>query len=91
MTRRGDTGAARCQCSNEKSTSREAMLRRASLSVPTTSGGGPQAAALQPKGAAALQPKLNGVDACSITIGCRSRCSRAPERVIKPKMRGAER
>uniref|UniRef100_A0A0D3GGV4 Uncharacterized protein n=1 Tax=Oryza barthii TaxID=65489 RepID=A0A0D3GGV4_9ORYZ len=49
VTRRGDTDAARCRCSGENSTSREAMLRRAPLSVLTTSRGGPRASALWPE------------------------------------------
>uniref|UniRef100_A0A0E0RB40 Uncharacterized protein n=1 Tax=Oryza rufipogon TaxID=4529 RepID=A0A0E0RB40_ORYRU len=36
-------------------------------------------------------PKLDGVDAYSMTIGCRSRCSWALKRVIKPNMREVER
>uniref|UniRef100_A0A0D9YGN2 Uncharacterized protein n=1 Tax=Oryza glumipatula TaxID=40148 RepID=A0A0D9YGN2_9ORYZ len=52
---------------------------------------GPQAAALRPEGGERSgTPKLDGVDACSMTIGCRSRCSRALERVIKLNMREAE-
>uniref|UniRef100_A0A0E0HP13 Uncharacterized protein n=1 Tax=Oryza nivara TaxID=4536 RepID=A0A0E0HP13_ORYNI len=44
-----------------------------------------------PMGRRSGNPKLGGVDACSMTIGYRSRCSRALERVIKPKMPEAER
>uniref|UniRef100_A0A0E0DGI4 Uncharacterized protein n=1 Tax=Oryza meridionalis TaxID=40149 RepID=A0A0E0DGI4_9ORYZ len=91
VTRKGDTGAARCRCSGKNSTGGEATLRREPLSVPTTSGGGSRAAALRPEGLTRGNPELDGVDVCSITIGCRSRCSRAFERVIKPKMREAER
>uniref|UniRef100_A0A0D3EVM8 Uncharacterized protein n=1 Tax=Oryza barthii TaxID=65489 RepID=A0A0D3EVM8_9ORYZ len=53
---------------------------------------GPQAAALRPEGGERSgTPKLDGVDACSLTIGCISRCSRALEQVIKLNMREAER
>uniref|UniRef100_A0A0E0B938 Uncharacterized protein n=1 Tax=Oryza glumipatula TaxID=40148 RepID=A0A0E0B938_9ORYZ len=57
VTRRGNTGAARCRCSSENSTGGEATLRRAPLSVPTTCRGGPRAATLQPERATQQQPK----------------------------------
>uniref|UniRef100_A0A0E0DCY7 Uncharacterized protein n=1 Tax=Oryza meridionalis TaxID=40149 RepID=A0A0E0DCY7_9ORYZ len=34
--------------------------------------------------------ELDGVDACSMMIGCKSNCSQVLEWVIKPKMREAE-
>uniref|UniRef100_A0A0E0A9D5 Uncharacterized protein n=1 Tax=Oryza glumipatula TaxID=40148 RepID=A0A0E0A9D5_9ORYZ len=66
MTRRGDIGVARCQCSGENSTGGEATLRRAPLSIPTTSGGGPGTATLWPEGVTQRQagnPKFDGADA----------------------------
>uniref|UniRef100_A0A0E0LAR3 Uncharacterized protein n=1 Tax=Oryza punctata TaxID=4537 RepID=A0A0E0LAR3_ORYPU len=84
--------AGRHSCSSmsmqqRESTGDEAMLRRASLSITTTNGGRPRAATLQPEGQRSGNPKLDDVDACSMTIGCRSCCSRTLERVIKPKVR----
>uniref|UniRef100_A0A0E0MJW5 Uncharacterized protein n=1 Tax=Oryza punctata TaxID=4537 RepID=A0A0E0MJW5_ORYPU len=55
----------------------EAMLRREPLNTATTSG--------------VATPKLDGVYACLMTIGCRSRCNQALEWVIKTKMREVER
>uniref|UniRef100_A0A0D3HU05 Uncharacterized protein n=1 Tax=Oryza barthii TaxID=65489 RepID=A0A0D3HU05_9ORYZ len=57
----------------ENSIGGEATLSRAPLSVPTTSGGGPRAAAL-PRGRHSGNPKLDGVDTCSMTIGCKVLC-----------------
>uniref|UniRef100_A0A0E0BS46 Uncharacterized protein n=1 Tax=Oryza glumipatula TaxID=40148 RepID=A0A0E0BS46_9ORYZ len=85
------TAAAPCRCSGKKSTSDEAMLSRAPLSTTTTSGGVDHRQwHCGPRGQRSGNPELDGIDACSITIGCRSRSSRTPERVIKPKMRGAD-
>uniref|UniRef100_A0A0D3GZ31 Uncharacterized protein n=1 Tax=Oryza barthii TaxID=65489 RepID=A0A0D3GZ31_9ORYZ len=81
-----------CRCSSMNSTGGEAMLRRAPLSIPIANGGGPRAMALQPEGGGCSgNLKLDSVDACLMTIGCRSHCSRALEQVIKPKMHGAGR
>uniref|UniRef100_A0A0D3HS21 Uncharacterized protein n=1 Tax=Oryza barthii TaxID=65489 RepID=A0A0D3HS21_9ORYZ len=92
MVREDSTAAALCRCSGGKSTSDEAMLRRAPLSTATTSGGvDHRQRHCGPRGRRSGNPKLDGVDACSMKIDCRSCCSRALERVIKPKMREAER
>uniref|UniRef100_A0A0E0II04 Uncharacterized protein n=1 Tax=Oryza nivara TaxID=4536 RepID=A0A0E0II04_ORYNI len=90
--REDNTAAAPYRCSGEKSTGDVAMLRRAPLSTATTSGGmDHRRQHCGPRGRRSGNPKFDGVDVCSMTIGCRSRCSRAPERVIKPKMHGTER
>uniref|UniRef100_A0A0E0MU46 Uncharacterized protein n=1 Tax=Oryza rufipogon TaxID=4529 RepID=A0A0E0MU46_ORYRU len=72
--REDNTAAAPCRCSDEKSTGDVAMLRRAPLSTATTSGGvDHRRRHCGPRGRRSGNPKLDGVDACSMTIGCRSR------------------
>uniref|UniRef100_A0A0E0NHD3 Uncharacterized protein n=1 Tax=Oryza rufipogon TaxID=4529 RepID=A0A0E0NHD3_ORYRU len=75
------TAAAPCRCSGEKSTGGEATLRRAPLSVATANGGvDHRQRHCGPRRRHSGNPELDGVDACSMTIGYRSRCSRTLER-----------
>uniref|UniRef100_A0A0E0M985 Uncharacterized protein n=1 Tax=Oryza punctata TaxID=4537 RepID=A0A0E0M985_ORYPU len=82
VVRRDDTTVAPYRCSDKNSTGGEDTLRRAPLNVPTNRHCG-----LRGRHSG---PKLDGIDAYSMTISCGSRFSRALEQVIKLKMRETE-
>uniref|UniRef100_A0A0E0M168 Uncharacterized protein n=1 Tax=Oryza punctata TaxID=4537 RepID=A0A0E0M168_ORYPU len=91
VVRRDNTVVAPCRCSDGNSTGGETTLRMAPLSVATSNVSVDHGQRYcGPRGRRSGNPKLDGVDTCLITIDCRSCCSRALERVTKPKMRETE-